>query len=133
VDTFKSNSILIGGNWVPVASGKTLPVLDPSHGTVLSHIAAGERIDVNRAVNAAPTASDDTWGRTPATERGRILQRWARLIEDHKNALALLESRDTGKPISVARNDIDVTARYFEYYGGAADKLHGQVIPFLDG
>ncbi|MEY3660446.1 MAG: hypothetical protein RLZZ169_1271 [Pseudomonadota bacterium] len=72
-------------------------------------------------------------GGTPATERGRILCRIAEAVLVHEDELARLEARDTGKPMTTARNDIKVLARYFEFYGSAADKVHGEVIPFLNG
>ena len=68
-----------------------------------------------------------------ATERGRLLMKMAGLIASRAEELAQAEARDTGKPIGQARADISLTARYFEYYGGAADKLHGQIVPFMSG
>ena len=67
-----------------------------------------------------------------ATERGRILTKMGGLILERAEEFAQLEARDTGKPMSQARNDIQVAARYFEFYGGAADKVHGEQIPFLN-
>ncbi len=128
-----SHALLIDGNWTQPARGGSIPMVDPCNGETFAHIAAGETEDVDRAVRAAQAALDGAWGRMPAVERGRILQRWARLVESNVEELALIEARDTGKPIGSARIDIQMTARYLEYYGGAADKLHGQVIPFLDG
>jgi aldehyde dehydrogenase (NAD+) len=127
------HALLIDGKWVQPAEGKSIPMVDPCTGEPFAAIAAGGPEDIDRAVRAAQAALDGGWGRTSAAERGRILLRWARLIEDHADELALIEARDTGKPMAAARTDIQVTARYFEFYGGAADKLHGQVIPFLDG
>ena len=69
----------------------------------------------------------------PAFERGRCLSRLGLLVEKHAAELAALESRDTGKPIRQGRADVTATMRYFEFYGGAADKIHGDTIPFLDG
>jgi aldehyde dehydrogenase (NAD+) len=66
-----------------------------------------------------------------AAERGRILHRMSQAILADAENLAQLEARDTGKPMSTARNDIAVAARYCEFYAGAADKLHGQEIPYL--
>lgn len=66
-------------------------------------------------------------------DRGRMLTRLGDLILANRDSLADLEARDTGKPASVARADIQALARYFEFYGGAADKLHGEVIPYLAG
>jgi aldehyde dehydrogenase (NAD+) len=68
-----------------------------------------------------------------ATERGRLLSRLANLIESHSEELAKLEATDTGKPMKQAKADVVAVARYFEYYGAAADKVHGDTIPFLDG
>ncbi|KAG1441656.1 hypothetical protein G6F57_018647 [Rhizopus arrhizus] len=65
-----------------------------------------------------------------ALERGRLLLRLGESVLAHHEELSQLESRDTGKPMSTARADITVLARYFEFYGGAADKVHGQTIPF---
>jgi len=126
-------AILIDGDWRPAASGATLPVIDPSDGQAFSTIAQGGREDVDAAVAAARRAFDGAWGRVSPTDRGRILTRLGRLILDHHRELADLECRDTGKPIQQADADIHACARYFEYYGGAADKLHGETIPYLDG
>jgi aldehyde dehydrogenase (NAD+) len=125
--------LFIGGKWQPAASGETIPVVSPVDGEPFETIARGRAEDIDRAVAAAQRALESEWGRLPATERGRILIRVAQKIADHAEALASLEARDTGKPMTTARSDIDVLARYFEFYGTAADKLHGQVIPFLNG
>lgn len=125
---------LINGRWVSAVSGETVPVLSPSDGEVFAHIAACSTQDVNEAVKAARSAFDGgSWSRLTATERGRLLTRLALAIESEAESLALLEARDTGKPMKQARADMVATARYFEYYGGAADKLHGETIPFTQG
>jgi aldehyde dehydrogenase (NAD+) len=67
------------------------------------------------------------------TERGRLLIRLAALIDSHREEIAAIESRDTGKPIRQARSDAEFCARYFDFYGTAADKLHGETIPFRPG
>ncbi len=69
----------------------------------------------------------------PAFERGRLLTRLGQLIEQHGDELAALESRDTGKPIRQGKADVAAAMRYYEFYGGACDKIHGDTIPFLDG
>jgi hypothetical protein len=129
----ESNALLIGGEQVPAASGESLSMIDPCNGETFARIAAGGAEDIDRAVRAAQAALDGDWGRTPPVERSRIMQRWARLIMDNFEELSMIESRDTGKPLTAGRADITATARYFEFYAGAADKLHGQVIPYLDG
>ena len=122
----------IDGDWVGSDSGRTLPVIDPSTGEAFDQIQRGSAADIDRAVQAARAALEGPWGRLSATERGRILHRMSTLMLSRHEELALLEARDTGKPMSQARNDITVAARYFEYYGAAADKHHGQVIPYLE-
>ncbi|MEK8050866.1 aldehyde dehydrogenase family protein [Ideonella sp. DXS22W] len=122
----------INGQWVPAANGETLPVIDPSTGEVFDTLARGTAPDIDAAVAAARAALSGPWGKLNATERGRILLRMSALMLERAEELAQLESRDTGKPIGQARNDITVAARYCEFYGGAADKLHGEQIPYLN-
>ena len=104
-------------------------MIDPSTGEVFDQLARGTAPDIDHAVKAARAALNGTWGRMTATERGRILSRMSALILERHEELSQLESRDTGKPLTQARTDITVAARYCEFYGGAADKLHGQQIP----
>ncbi|MBV8247868.1 MAG: aldehyde dehydrogenase family protein [Comamonas sp.] len=125
--------LLINGNWVDAQAGESIDVIDPCTARPFGTIARGRTEDVNRAVAAARAAMNGTWGRTTATERGRILQRLAQIIMANSEELAQLEARDTGKPMAVARADAAAVARYFEFYGGAADKVHGQTIPYLNG
>ncbi|WP_369645955.1 aldehyde dehydrogenase family protein [Variovorax sp. V118] len=125
--------MLIDGRWVDARSGETLAVLDPCSAQPFGTLARGRAEDVDLAVAAARRALDGAWGRMTATERGRILQRLAQVILANGEALAQLEARDTGKPMAVARADAAAVARYFEFYGGAADKVHGQTIPYLNG
>ena len=127
------STLFIGGRWVAAASGETIPVLSPANGETFDEIARGRDADIDTAVAAARHALSGAWGRMTAAERGRILARLAQKVADNAEALAQLEARDTGKPMTTARNDIQVLARYFEFYGGGADKVHGQIIPFLDG
>ncbi len=124
--------MFIGGEWVAAQDGRTLPVVAPADGQPFDEIPRGTAGDVDRAVKAARAACG-AWGNTTATERGRILCRIADAVLAHEDELARLEARDTGKPMTTARNDIKVLARYFEFYGTAADKVHGEVIPFLNG
>ncbi len=126
-------AILVDGDWRPAFSGASIPVIDPSDGQAFAAIAQGTGPDIDSAVAAARRAFEGPWGRVNAMDRGRILTRLARLILDHHRELADLECRDTGKPIQQAEADITACARYFEFYGGAADKLHGETIPYLDG
>ncbi|WP_418320618.1 aldehyde dehydrogenase family protein [Piscinibacter sakaiensis] len=124
---------LIAGEACAATSGRTIEVVDPSSGSVLTTLPRSDRGDVDSAVAAARTAFDGAFGRLTATERGRILLRLSALITEHHAELAELECLDTGKPIQQARVDITACARYFEFYGGAADKLHGETIPYAQG
>ena len=127
----------IGNRWLPPDNGQTIDVLDPSVGTAFARIARGNAADIDRAVDAARAAlgefGDGDWGRLTATERGRLLMKLATAVEDAGEQLAQLESRTTGKPLRQGRADAAALARYFEYYAGAADKLHGDTIPYQTG
>ena len=125
--------LFIGGEWREASSGRTLPVVDPATGEVYDAIPRGGAADIDAAVRAARAAYEGAWGAMTATDRGRLLMKMAALIAARAEELALAEARDTGKPMGQARADITLAARYFEYYGGAADKLHGQIVPYLAG
>jgi aldehyde dehydrogenase (NAD+) len=126
--------IFIDNKWRAPEEGRTLEVIAPALGEAFTTIAAATKPDIDRAVAAARRALETgAWGRLAAAERGRLLSRMATVVADHAEELAQLEARDTGKPIRQARNDIVACARYFEFYGGAADKLHGQTLPYIDG
>ncbi len=122
---------LIGGQWVPAASGETFPVHNPADGSALADVARGNAEDIDRAVAAARHAFDEgPWPRMSGRERGRIIYRLGDLIEQHLEEFAQLESLDNGKPLTVARAaDVPLTVEHFRYYAGWADKLEGETIP----
>ena len=125
---------LIDGRQVDALSGERIDVLCPSDGKVFASIPAAGEADVDLAVQAARQAFDEgPWSRMPAVERGRCLTRLFQLVEKNGDELAALESRDTGKPIRQGKADVVGAMRYYEFYGGAGDKIHGDTIPFLDG
>lgn len=128
---YDPREILIAGQWRRTAD--TLPLEDPSTGLLFGEIARGLASDIDEAVAAAEAARQGAWGRMPAFERGRILARLGQLILERTDALAQIEARDVGKPLKQARADVIAMARYMEFYAGAADKLMGETIPFLDG
>jgi aldehyde dehydrogenase (NAD+) len=130
---FDPSFCLIGGSWQASASGETLPLINPSNGNELCRIARGGAKDIDAAVRAAEAALDSGWGQMPALERGRILCRIGQLVLERVDELAALEAMDVGKPLTQARADAVALARYCEFYGGAADKVHGETIPYLDG
>ena len=122
----------IGGTFVRPATGLTLPVLDPSDGEPFTTIARGSPPDVDAAVQAAQAAFERAWGRMAPAAKGRVLAQLSASIAAHADELALLEARDCGKPLKQARADVAACARYFEFYAGAPDKLHGDTIPYAD-
>jgi len=123
----------IDNRTVPGASGERIPVIDPSTGQEFDSIARGNAADIDLAVQAARRAYDGAWGRLSHAERGRLLLKLSLKVLDHFDELAELESRDCGKPTKQARADVTAIARYFEFYGGAADKLHGETLPYSQG
>jgi aldehyde dehydrogenase (NAD+) len=125
--------VLIGGKWISPAGGERLPVIDPSDGHQLAAIARGTAVDIDAAISAARAAADGSWGSLAARQRGRLLGSLATAVSDQHDELALLEARDTGKPLPQAQADIAACAGYFEYYAGAADKVGGTTIPTLSG
>ena len=125
--------VFIDGNWQDPESGATLPVMDPSDGSEFGRIACGSAVDIDCAVQAAQNAMDGEWGKSIPVERGRLLQKLSALILKHEDELTEMEARDVGKPLTQARVDVKACARYFEFYGGAADKVHGETIPYLEG
>jgi aldehyde dehydrogenase (NAD+) len=125
---------LIDGKWRPASDGRTLDVVSPSDGLPFAKLARGTANDIDAAVKAARHALEEgAWGKLTAVERGRLLMKLGQSVLEHFDELAELEARDTGKPMKQARADITATARYFEFYGAGADKVHGDVVPFLDG
>lgn len=123
--------IFIAGQWRGVAD--VLPVEDPSTGETVGELAAGGAEHIDEAVCAARSALGGEWGALSAAERGRMLARLAHAVSAKTETLAEIEARDVGKPLKQARADALALARYLEFYAGAADKLHGETIPYLPG
>ena len=130
---FETRHVYIEGRWQPCARRDTLPLFDPSTGGQLAEIARGGRADIDAAMAAAQAALDGGWGRLSALERGRILMRMSALVLAQADELARLEALDVGKPLRQGRADAVALARYLEFYGGAADKVMGETIPFAQG
>ena len=130
---FEPRHLCIGGTWRPGESGQTVALHDPSDGSVLAHLARGTAGDVDAAVAAAEIALQGAWGACTAAERGRVLGAIGRKVLENVELLARLEALDVGKPLRQARADAVALARYFEFYAGAADKVHGATLPFERG
>jgi acyl-CoA reductase-like NAD-dependent aldehyde dehydrogenase len=126
--------LLIDGRKAAASDAGTFDVYDPSSGDVLATVAKATTADVDRAVHSAQTALESkAWGGAAPAERGRIMIRIAQALRDQAEDLATLESRDNGKPLRQARTDVQVAARYFEFFAGIADKLMGNTIPLGPG
>jgi aldehyde dehydrogenase (NAD+) len=117
----------------PSASGRTIPVIDPSDGQPFDELQRGNAQDIDVAVDAARQCYDRVWTKLSAVERGRLLMRLSAKVAEHAEELAALEQRDCGKPTKQARADALALVRYFEFYAGACDKLTGDTLPYLDG
>ena len=118
---------------VPSLSGKTIPVVDPSDGQIFDQIQRSTAHDIDLAVRSAKDCLVRVWCRLSSMERGRLLMRLSNKVAEHAEELASIEQRDCGKPTRQAMADALALARYFEFYAGACDKLHGETIPYLDG
>ncbi|PKA63419.1 Aldehyde dehydrogenase family 2 member C4 [Apostasia shenzhenica] len=126
----KFTKLFINGRFVDSISGKTFETRDPRNGDVIALVAEGDKEDVDAAVMAARVAFDHgRWPRMSGFERGRIMMKFADLIEEHKEELAILESLDAGKLFHFNKMfDIPGGASMVRYYAGAADKIHGETL-----
>jgi aldehyde dehydrogenase (NAD+) len=114
-------------------AGQTLAVLDPSDGQVFDELQRSTPQDIDDAVQAARACYEGPWSRLSAVDRSRLLMKLSQSVAAHADELAALEQRDCGKPTKQARADAVALARYFEFYAGACDKLHGETLPYLNG
>jgi aldehyde dehydrogenase (NAD+) len=121
----------VGGDWRPSGSGRRFASVDPSTGEEFARVAEGDAADIDVAVRSAAEAFP-AWRALKPAERGRIMFAIAQRINEQAEEIAAIETRDTGKPTSIALGDVRGSARYFEYYGGLADKLGAETIPLGD-
>jgi aldehyde dehydrogenase (NAD+) len=115
------------------SSERTIAVIDPSDGQAYDTLQRGTPQDIDAAVAAARKCFDGPWSKLSAAERGRLLMRLAQKVAEHADELTAIEQRDCGKPTKQARADALALARYFEFYAGACDKLHGETLPYQEG
>jgi phenylacetaldehyde dehydrogenase len=127
----EKHGLLIGGRWVPAASGESFAVENPACEQRIAEVARGGPEDIDRAVAAARHAFEEgPWSRINPSERGRLLWSLADQIERHTEEFAQLESLDNGKPLGIARAaDVALTVDHFRYYAGWATKIEGETIP----
>jgi phenylacetaldehyde dehydrogenase len=133
------HAMLIGGEWVPAASGQTFETFDPATGEVLATIARGTSEDIDRAVKTARAAFEDgPWRRMTPSDRGRAIHRLGDLILEHGDELATLETLDNGKPLAIAKAaDVPLAADLFHYMSGWTTKSGGHTlqisVPYMPG
>jgi (Z)-2-((N-methylformamido)methylene)-5-hydroxybutyrolactone dehydrogenase len=120
----------IDGDWVDAQSGETFETVDPYTGATWAVVPRAGAVDVDRAVKAARRAFDDgPWGRMTAVERARLMRRLAEVIADRATEVGVVESLDNGKLLREMDGQLKGLPAYYEYFAGAADKLHGDTIP----
>jgi acyl-CoA reductase-like NAD-dependent aldehyde dehydrogenase len=122
--------MFIDGEWVEAERGQALDSVNPATGEVWARFPAASAADVDRAVRAAHRAmTEGPWVAMTATQRGKLLRRLADLLAERADAVAKVETTDTGKLIRETRSQIRYVADYFHYFAGAADKLEGATLP----
>ncbi|MCA1573068.1 MAG: betaine-aldehyde dehydrogenase [Acidobacteria bacterium] len=129
-NTPRKYQLFIDGQWVDAESGKTFTTPNPATGENLAEVSEGDKADIDKAVSAARRAFEGKWSKISARDRGRILYKLSKLIEEHSSELAALETADNGKPIrESAYVDLPQVAENFEYFAGWATKIEGETIP----
>jgi betaine-aldehyde dehydrogenase len=125
--------LYINGEYVAAKSSATIDVIDPSTTEVIATTPDATAADVDAAVRAARQAFDEgPWKDATAQDRGRVLFKLAQIVRDRADELAEIETRNSGKPIVESEFDMADVATCFEYYGGLATKIHGDVLPVPD-
>ncbi len=128
--TTRFEGLLINGERIPGKEGAATEIVDPASGVPIASVARADRSDVDQAVAVAKHRfTSGAWRTMTPADRGATLGRIADQITANRDALAVAESTNAGKPISAALGEVDAAARTFRFYAGAIDKFHGQTIP----
>ena len=132
--TVERLGMIVAGEQRQAKSGATFETIDPSNSRPLAVVAQAGVEDIDDAVAVAKEAFEGgPWTKMKPAERARLLWKVAELIRRDAEELAKTESRDNGKPLRQSKTDVEVAARYFEFYAGVADKLMGNTIPLGPG
>jgi len=130
---FPDQLLYIGGRYVPSQGGRTFEVVNPATGEVLANVHSANSDDLDAAVESAQ-AGQTAWAALTTVERSRILLRAVALLRERNDALAELETLNTGKPLSETRSvDIVTGADVLEYYAGVMHGLEGSQVPLREG
>jgi acyl-CoA reductase-like NAD-dependent aldehyde dehydrogenase len=123
--TVSKHQNFIGGEWVDSTGGGTMEVLNPATGETIAEVPSATAKDVENAVQAAKKALPEWLDTTPG-ERAEMLLKLAAAIEEHADELAEIESRNVGKPLSYAKDEMPVCADNIRFFAGAARVLEGK-------
>src|SRR5438309_8212677 len=129
VATGSEHGLFINGEVVDAQSGEWRDVVEPATGDVLGRAAMAGEADVDRAVDAARAALDGPWGKTPPTERSRLLHALADALVAGRKELAELEVRNVGKAISSVKAELNQAIENFRFYGSAIATIAGRSNP----
>jgi acyl-CoA reductase-like NAD-dependent aldehyde dehydrogenase len=125
----REGKLLIGGEWVPAQDGRVLESVNPFDGKVWATAPRAGAADVDAAVRAAHEALNGPWGAMTASARGRLIRRLGELITENATELARTESTDNGKLLREMSGQLAALGDWYDYFGGAADKIEGATIP----
>jgi acyl-CoA reductase-like NAD-dependent aldehyde dehydrogenase len=130
-DPVPFSGLAIGADRVAASDGAQTTVLDPQDNSPMAKVAAATAADVSRAVEVAHAAfaRSGPWRRMSSRDRGQLLRRIADGLRVRQDELAIVESRNGGKPLGSAKWEVGAAATCFEYYAGAVDKFHGETLP----
>lgn len=129
-DEVRQYRMLIGGEWVDAGSGKTFESINPYTGRAWATAPEAQDEDVDRAVRAARAAFDEgPWGKMTGTERARLMRRFAELLAENADDIAVVESTDNGKLLREMGGQLNALPEWYYYFAGAADKIEGETIP----
>ncbi len=118
----------LAGNWADAEGGRTFEVTNPARGDVIAQVADLGRADVARAIDAAFEAQKD-WAAMTAAERGAILRKWADLMKENAEDLAILMTAEQGKPLTEAKGEVNYGAGFVDFYAEEAKRIYGEIIP----
>jgi acyl-CoA reductase-like NAD-dependent aldehyde dehydrogenase len=122
--------LYINGEWCDAAGGKTIEIVNPATEETIATVPSADEGDVDRAVKAARAALDGPWSKLSARDRGRLVSKIGEKLMEKADEIARLETLHNGKPIFESRQiEIPAAAECFQYYGGWADKIHGETVP----
>ena len=119
----------VDGGWSAASDGRTLDSHEPRSGAVWATVPRSGAADVDRAVRSARRALRGEWARVSPADRARFLLGIARVVDRERDRLAVVESRDNGKPVREVRAELDAVVRYFEYFAGVCQTLLGETHP----